>query len=63
MHVEIDEETCQGAGFCVRVAPTVFQMGDDDIAVVLTPEVDPALHDDVDEAERLCPMGAVIVDQ
>ncbi len=62
MRVEIDGENCQGAGFCVRVAPQVFRMGDDGIAVVVTPDVDPDHEDAVDEAERLCPVTAVIVD-
>ncbi|MBF6061969.1 ferredoxin [Nocardia terpenica] len=34
VHVEVDREVCQSAGYCVRTAPAVFALGDDAIVAV-----------------------------
>ena len=36
--IEIDRELCIGAESCVVVAPDVYEMDDENIAVVINPE-------------------------
>jgi ferredoxin len=38
MRVEIDRDLCIGSGTCVRLAPAVFALDDEEIAMVLDPE-------------------------
>lgn len=59
--VEVDENLCQGIGYCERTCPTVF--GVDKVklmAVVKVPVVDdPALLEQVELAEQTCPTRAI----
>jgi ferredoxin len=36
-HVEIDRDLCIGSGTCVRLAPAVFALDAEEIAIVLDP--------------------------
>ncbi|MDX6438051.1 MAG: hypothetical protein QOF45_634 [Gaiellaceae bacterium] len=61
-HVEVDHAECQGTGYCVRVCPNVFEMDTvRQAARVRLPVVGPDLLDAVEEAETLCPTGAISV--
>ncbi|WP_406630735.1 ferredoxin [Amycolatopsis sp. WGS_07] len=57
--VEIDREICNGYGNCVLAAPDVFDLDDEDYAVVRpgrpTPEDVTAVAEAVDD----CPMRAI----
>ena len=59
LEVEIDRDACMGSGQCTYTAPGAFDLGDDDIAVV----VDPAAVDEatVMLAVRKCPTHAITV--
>jgi ferredoxin len=59
LHVEVDRELCIGSGNCVYGAPGVFDLDDDEIAVVLDP--DAASEDEVVSAARRCPSHAITV--
>jgi ferredoxin len=57
VRVEIDPQLCMGSGNCVYWAPTVFDIGDDTIAVVVG---DPNAHRDrVELAAEHCPTRAI----
>ena len=56
--IQIDRSLCSGFGSCADLAPSLFQVGDDGIAVVLR-EVDD-LAAAMDAADS-CPMGAITV--
>ncbi len=56
--IQIDRSLCSGFGSCADLAPSLFQVGDDGIAVVLR-EVDD-LAAAIDAADS-CPMGAITV--
>lgn len=62
MIIEIDEDSCVGAGQCVLAAPVVFDQRDDDGIVVLLDE-DPADSEraNVEEAAMRCPAAAIRV--
>jgi ferredoxin len=58
--VSIDQSRCIGAGNCVHIAPTVFQLDEENVAYVL----DPTSVDDQTllEAARACPTDAIYLD-
>jgi ferredoxin len=59
IHVEVDRQVCIGSGDCVDTAPDVFQLDDEDKAVVVDP--DGAPRDEVLEAAGNCPVTAIFV--
>jgi ferredoxin len=58
--VEINPSRCQRSGFCARVAPRYFVVGEE-TAIVLRSHVDVADLEVVREAEDLCPTRAIVV--
>ena len=64
MKVSIDRSKCTGYANCVDAARDVFEMGPDDIAIVLVEETsDEEQVARVRSAARLCPVKAVLVDE
>ena len=61
MMIIADRERCEGHGVCINQAPTLLDLDDDDVVVVL----DPAHDLDPDQAERgrvavaSCPVAAL----
>ncbi|MGD9517830.1 ferredoxin, partial [Mycolicibacterium sp.] len=39
MRVRVDRDRCEGNAFCVKIAPEVFQLDDDEYAVVIADPV------------------------
>jgi ferredoxin len=63
MKVSIDKELCTGCGLCVESVPDVFEMSDDDIAVVKIKTIKDVLVDQVKEASEDCPAEAIILEE
>jgi ferredoxin len=59
IQITVDRALCIGSGDCVDTAPDVFQLDDEDKAVVVDP--DGAPMDDIIEAARNCPVSAIFV--
>ena len=59
MLVRVDEQMCQGTGYCVRVVPEVFEVRDGIARVVLDGPYDDDLVGRLNEAESFCPSGAI----
>ena len=60
MKVKVDRELWSGVSNCVAVAPTVFELDDQNKAVVLDPSsVD---EETLMEAAESCPENAIIVE-
>jgi ferredoxin len=59
VEVTVDRALCIGSGDCVDTAPDVFQLDDEDKAVVVDP--DGAALDDVLDAARNCPVSAIFI--
>ncbi len=60
MRVEVDRDRCEGNAVCVGIAPDLFDLDDDDYAVVKS---DPVPADQEDLAEQSiaeCPRAALI---
>ena len=59
LHVKIDKLICQGTGYCVRLEPEIFGIGDDDLGEVLIEKPDAKYADVLEEASVLCPTRAI----
>lgn len=59
MKVVVDRELCQGHGQCIDVAPEVFMMEDDGIAIVIVEEIGEKLLSKVEVAVSRCPADAI----
>lgn len=59
IEVSVDGDLCMGSGSCVFSAERVFELGDEGVAVVIDPAAAPL--DDVIDAARNCPTGAISV--
>ncbi len=57
--VRVDRALCIGSGDCVDTAPDVFQLDEEDKAVVVDPDAAPV--DDVLDAAGNCPVSAIFV--
>jgi ferredoxin len=59
IEITVDRALCIGSGDCVDTAPDVFQLDDEDKAVVV--DADGAPVDDVVTAASNCPVAAIFV--
>lgn len=62
LRVSIDPDVCACTGYCVEVAPAVFELEGEGPTVVLSPHPALELTDEVREAENLCPTSAIRVE-
>lgn len=62
MKVTIDD-SCIGCEVCVNTCPTVFEMGDDALAHVVTDPVPDDQADAAEEAADACPVDAIHVEE
>jgi ferredoxin len=58
IEITVDRALCIGSGDCVDTAPDVFQLDDEDKAVVIDPDGAPV---DVLTAAGNCPVSAIFV--
>ncbi|MFI6502842.1 ferredoxin [Nonomuraea typhae] len=60
MKITVEQGACVGSGQCVYAAPEVFDQRDSDgIVVLLDDAPDARLHEDVEDAARICPAQAI----
>ena len=57
--VEVDRALCFGFGDCVDTLPDVFELDEENKAVVIDPDL--AGVEDIVEASQNCPVDAIIV--
>jgi ferredoxin len=57
VRITVDTDRCVGSAYCQRIAPALFDLGDDGFAVVLDAEVTDAGA--AREAEAACPAMAI----
>ena len=59
MRIVVDLDLCEGNALCVKAAPEVFRVTEDDYVELLTEEPPGELVTQVKEAVRRCPRGAL----
>ena len=63
MKAIIDREACIGCGLCVAMSSEVFELDDEDIAVVIADPVPEDASDDTKEAADSCPTEAISIEE
>lgn len=61
VRVEVDRATCEGHALCLVYAPEVFDMDDEERAVVMQNPVPEALRAGVEDAAGQCPVQAILL--
>lgn len=61
MRVEVDWGLCESNGVCMGIIPEVFHLDDDDMLIVLQPEVTPENESLIRDAVRQCPRQAISI--
>jgi ferredoxin len=61
MRVRVDRDLCESNGVCERLAPEVFEVGDDDRLRLKQERPPEALRARVEEAVRRCPKRALSI--
>ena len=59
VEIVVDTELCEGHALCVTAAPDVFEIGDDEKAMVLPVELTEDILKQVDDAILRCPVQAI----
>jgi ferredoxin len=61
MRIRINATLCEGNAVCMKLAPEVFTVGDDDRAHLLIERPGPELRPQVEAAVRRCPRQALSI--
>jgi ferredoxin len=59
MRIVVDRDLCEGNAVCMKMAPEVFAVGEDDQVRVLVDQPGEALRAKVEAAVRRCPRQAL----
>ena len=62
MKVVVDYDLCEANALCMSCCPEVFRVEEDDTLTVLMDEPPEKLRDQVEEAVRLCPRQAIVLE-
>lgn len=57
--VVVDYDLCESNAICMDIAPTVFEVRDDDFLYVLTDKPGDSLRETLDNAVSRCPKQAI----
>lgn len=59
MKVKVNKDICIGCGACQAIAPDVFEIEDDGLAVAKDVEINDNIKEDVIDALEGCPTSAI----
>ena len=60
MRVIVDHDRCEGNAVCLGIAPDIFDLDDEDYAVVKTDQVPPDQEAAAEQAILECPRAALV---
>ena len=60
MRVEVDRDRCEGNAVCLGIAPDLFDLDDEDYAVVKADPVPVDLEEVAEQSIQECPRAALI---
>jgi ferredoxin len=61
MRIVVDYDLCESNALCMKAAPEVFEVRDDDVLYVLDETPDESIRAKVEEAVRVCPKQAITI--
>jgi 3-phenylpropionate/trans-cinnamate dioxygenase ferredoxin reductase subunit len=61
--IKADRELCNGYGSCVAVADDVFDLGEDELVVLLRKEIPESDMTRMKEAVLVCPVAALRIEE
>ncbi len=61
LELQVDRTRCIGSGVCVRIAPDVFELDDEGVAVVIDSQA--ATRSELLAAAETCPTFAILLFQ
>lgn len=61
--VSVDRGLCRGHGQCELIAPQVFEIDDENIAVVLADSFEDNLLASVEDSQMRCPEAAILIER
>lgn len=62
MKAIVDRDACIGCGLCTTICPEVFEMDDEDIAIVIADPVPVENEASAQEAADSCPTDAITIE-
>ena len=62
MEAKVDRDACIGCGLCAEICPEVFEMDDEQIAIVIENPVPQDAEDEALDAEEQCPTDAISIE-
>jgi ferredoxin len=60
LRVEVDRDRCEGNAVCLGIAPDIFDLDDEDYAVVKTDPIPADQEDLAEQAIAECPRAALL---
>lgn len=63
MKAKVDRDACIGCELCTTICPEVFEMDDEQIAIVIADPVPSNVEDTAKEAEDSCPTSAITIEE
>ena len=63
MRVRVDPTQCGCSGYCVRLVPKIFSLGEGGVARAIESDILPNLVEAVREAATVCPTSAISIDE
>ena len=63
MKAKIDREACIGCALCTTICPEVFEMDDEQIAIVIADPIPSDVEDSAKEAAANCPTSAIHIEE
>lgn len=59
LFISVDRDLCEGNAVCIGIAPEMFDLDDDDFAIVIDNPVSDSRRDVVDQVMNECPRAAI----
>lgn len=63
MKAKVDRDTCIGCALCTSICPEVFEMDDENIAIVIADPVPADVEEEAKDAEDQCPVDAISIEE
>lgn len=62
MKVKVDWDLCEANAMCMRAAPEIFKVDDEDMLHVLMEDVPESQREKLEQAVRACPRAALAIE-